>query len=1117
MAFPTPTDDSLRLPSDDRASNAIFIGRTDEINRFQSYLDQWKTHIVTASFAANPQENALPGRDNKIQGLVVLLYGRGGFGKSTLLKHYCEIATQPSRNLTACTIIDWQSVVMGNRDMFNPPPGQTIDAEAYFTALRDQLGKKLGKSADKFKEFNKAVNAVQNARKQINGELDQARKDQRHEWLLKASSQEIVALVRAAFPVVNAVPGIDIVAGATQQGIELGAKYGMDQVDALYTRLRDKLRHETALEYLTPELKLGVSLGKDLAQFAKDFPLLIFIDTYELADEGDPFLRIVMGAAGGRVGWVIAGRDNLWAGKDFYMRSPKNVIGYKEIVDFGFAVDFNAGGVGAFTIADIIDYFTLLCKIVPHLPATITEAEAGRILDITEGVPLAVQIAAGIYLETGDLNIVTQKDGRKQEIIERMVQRYLQHVQDDPDDRDKLYGLALLRRSDTHQVAAIAVALGLSGEQGNKGSYDDELRRLHRRYSFIFSEKTQNLLHKEVRDFLRQSLLERRNDPDIQKINQRLWDAHKTSLMLLEERRQYSDLRERLEETEWVGAYLDLVEQQFWLEPSDGVNSCLPFMLAEAIYGRNTNQERPYANPEAVAVGNFFSRELQYPYNNRWAWAASSLVYLKSDNPLPEALHGLEELERLISQRCPTFLLPLPDYRPKLTAALWWRLGEAYASDDNYKSWAWYKKALNELSDEKELCEAAAWISWNIGFKLLNDDKKYSESLPYINRSLELNPDNVYAYNGRGVVYKNLKDYDHAFSDYNQAIELDSDYANVYNNRGNVYYILKQYDAAIKDYNEAIDHDHTFAIAYNNRGNLYFDRKEYNLALQEYNKTLELDPRYTDAYNNRGRVYAARNEYDLALQEYNKTLELDPRYIYAYNNRGLVYAARKEYNLALQEYNKALELDPRYTDAYNNRGNLYFDRKEYNLALQEYNKALELDPRYTDAYAYRAQVSLWLKNVSQAANDFRQCFEYNSGDINVAWMDEWARMNRDRPDGETAKRLEQISTIDPEHYIAHVSRGVACGLRGKVKEGLIEVEKAIPLAPKEWDAYFWKGLLAAYYYRGKTLNTTPKDVIEQSLDVGLPPILLAPLYWLEKDAPEIFEKQMKPLLLQYNI
>jgi hypothetical protein len=75
-----------------------------------------------------------------------------------------------------------------------------------------------------------------------------------------------------------------------------------------------------------------------------------------------------MGAAGLRVGWVLAGRDNLWGGSEQRKRSIAKEYGYKEIVpaDRALAVDFNVGGVGGFTLSDIKDYFEQLCQRVSY-------------------------------------------------------------------------------------------------------------------------------------------------------------------------------------------------------------------------------------------------------------------------------------------------------------------------------------------------------------------------------------------------------------------------------------------------------------------------------------------------------------------------------------------------------------------------------------------------------------------------------------------------------------------------------------------------------------------------------------------------------------------------------
>src|SRR5205814_5046307 len=127
--------------------------------------------------------------------------------------------------------------------------------------------------------------------------------------------------------------------------------------------------------------------------------------------------------------------------------------------------------------------------------------------------------------------------------------------------------------------------------------------------------------------------------------------------------------------------------------------------------------------------------------------------------------------------------------------------------------------------------------------------------------------------------------------------------------------------------------------------------------------------------------------------------------------------------------------------------------------------------------------------------------------LNSAWMAEWTGMSKQRVGREVSARLEEIAKIDPEHYVAYVCRSVVSGLRGNLKEGLEEIEKAIALDPAVWDAYFWKGMLFAYYYQGHShqREKMAMEAIEKALEVGLPPILLTPLNWLEHDNPTFFE------------
>ena len=1063
-----PTENSNLLPADFDLGQ-IFIGREQQLNLFHIYLDRWKHDMITASDSGL---TTAPSPNNKLQGLLALLYGRGGFGKSTLLKHYHDIVAEDDQRFVVSEIVDWEFAIEGKRSLFNPPPGREVDAPEYFTFLCSQLAGALKKGHDEFKEHQAAVKAVEEAKKQATSVLDSLQKDDRFASLRLLAGPGAITLLSWIAPRVGQVLDSAKVTEKVEEVIGQGAQIGAEQLVHAYSKLHDKLGHKLG-DYLDPALRLGLALGRDLSHMAKNFPLLICFDTYEEVDEADHLLRIVMGAAGTRVGWVLAGRDNLWAGYEQRKRSIAKVYGYKEIVlpGLGLAIDFNAGGIGSFTTSDIVEYFSLLRKKVPiqlALPA-VTEEEAECIWEVTQGVPLVVKIAAGLYLEHANLEIITEKPDGKREIVDEMVQRYLLHTRDDQHERARLYGLAMLRRAD--YPAAVAAALGLSAEQA-RIRYESELSRLHRRYSFIFTEKAQPSLHQEVRHFLRLWLVERRNQPAIIAVNERLKEAHEAALKKLEDHRQYSTLRERLEDEEWVGVYLDLAEQQFWLDPAEGVRYALLFMIVATIYLRS-------AIRDIIEIGKFFIESMGSPYRNWWQWAFQGLNrYLSRGTST-----GLDNLVKLESHSYMPLSHPLLGFEMEIKALLWWRLGDAHKVKNKNKALTWYEKALTVLHNDSELKDITARTYWDVANN--NEKKKQAERLSFLNRAIELKSNYVAAYYSRGIVYSHQKKYQEAIADFDHAIELDPRSALIYVQKGITYRHQKKYQEAIMDFERAI----------------------------------ELDPRSAWAYFQRGITYGNHlDEHQRAMIDFDRAIELEPKLEHAYVHRGRAYRWRKEYQRAIADFDSAIALNPNHAWAYASRSQVYTDLGNYEEAIAGFDHAITLEPRLAGIYKFRGDAYLWMKNTMKATADYRQCYELDPTRDDAAWMEEWARMSVHRPSVELAERLEAIAAMDRKRYttyISHVCRGVALGLRNNLKDGLAELERALMLESEIADCYFWKGMLSAYYYRGRP--HTAIESIEKSLAVGLPPVLLTPLHWLEKDLPDFYEQYATPLLARYSV
>ncbi len=128
-------------------------------------------------------------------------------------------------------------------------------------------------------------------------------------------------------------------------------------------------------------------------------------------------------------------------------------------------------------------------------------------------------------------------------------------------------------------------------------------------------------------------------------------------------------------------------------------------------------------------------------------------------------------------------------------------------------------------------------------------------------------------------------------------------------------------------------------------------------------------------------------------------------------------------------------------------------------------------------------------------------------------LSEWTEMCQESINPEMANRLRAIAETNQQHVVAYICWGVARWLSKDYAGALVELERAISLDPLGWDAYFWRGVAHA----SLSQNEDTKVAIEKSLELGLPPVLLTPLRWLEQDRPDFYIKYVVPLLARSPI
>jgi tetratricopeptide (TPR) repeat protein len=151
------------------------------------------------------------------------------------------------------------------------------------------------------------------------------------------------------------------------------------------------------------------------------------------------------------------------------------------------------------------------------------------------------------------------------------------------------------------------------------------------------------------------------------------------------------------------------------------------------------------------------------------------------------------------------------------------------------------------------------------------------------------------------------------------------------------------------------------------------------------------------------------------------------------------------------------------------------------------------------------------KDADSASAAFTQSWRLNPKNLSNEWMAEWSLMCLSRADVQTAARLEKIVAEDTNHLLP-ACRGAALWLRQDFEQARAELEQAIAHHQDGWDVLFWYGLTCASLGR----NEDALAALEKALTLGLPPILLAPLRWLEQDKADFYEQYAKPILARYG-
>ena len=192
-------------------------------------------------------------------------------------------------------------------------------------------------------------------------------------------------------------------------------------------------------------------------------------------------------------------------------------------------------------------------------------------------------------------------------------------------------------------------------------------------------------------------------------------------------------------------------------------------------------------------------------------------------------------------------------------------------------------------------------------FKLLGEGK-YDVALADFDRVLIADPNNAWAYTGRGYGLALMGRLDNALTDLDRAVQLNPRLAHAYCYRGYTFVLRNEPERALAQLDRALELDPKLADAHAYRGAAYFTKKDFDAALASTNRALALVPKHVGALRVRGHIHAARKEHQKSLDDFSAVITVVPADIISQVGRGQALEALGRTEDAMAAYDTVAAL-----------------------------------------------------------------------------------------------------------------------------------------------------------------------------------------------------------------
>ncbi|MEI7488116.1 MAG: tetratricopeptide repeat protein [Chryseobacterium sp.] len=227
-------------------------------------------------------------------------------------------------------------------------------------------------------------------------------------------------------------------------------------------------------------------------------------------------------------------------------------------------------------------------------------------------------------------------------------------------------------------------------------------------------------------------------------------------------------------------------------------------------------------------------------------------------------------------------------------------------------------------------------------------------------------------------------------------------------------------------------------------------------------------------------------DYKCAEEQYSKLAEKEQIQKFQsdyYNYLGISQRRLGKTALAFKSYEAALRANPVSASVYANLASLNSQRGSKAKALDYIDKGLQIEPENVDMYLTRSKIYESQEKKDLASKDLNQILSFASD--NIYAKTGLANLKKNSGDLEGAlKDYNQLISEKPESLLYNGRADVYLKMK-KLKEALVDVNKAISIDPKFSQSYVTKALILFDAAKPKEACTTLDKAVSLGYEKGL--------------------------------